>query len=137
MKITIEKLCGWATITLGLFAILYGASEFMHTIRVSQNILNEIIKVKPELFNNPSMYAFIKIAMDQALSMKVIAFIAPGFILSALGLCIVYLAKILEKINIFLEVLNSGLEIFNDDSDNHDEKLTDDLQNETIEDERN
>ena len=96
MPRSVRKLIGYGLITLGLMGVLYGFSEYIYALKSSQMILGKIIDMKPQLFNDPTYQAIINISIGQATAMKVLTYIVPGFIISALGFVLLYINQIIE-----------------------------------------
>lgn len=94
-----RKAFGYTTIMFGLVGIIYGFSEYMYALESVQHLLGGMIQLNPELLNDPAFQAIINIAIGQATAMKVLTYIVPGLILISLGVGLIFLADIIEKLD--------------------------------------
>lgn len=107
-----RRVIGYGLIALGMMGVMYGFSEYMYAIKSSQMILGKIIEMKPSLFNDPTYQAIINLAISQSTTMAVSTYIAPGFILSALGFVLLYINKVIEHFEGLESVVGAVVEGF-------------------------
>lgn len=94
-----RKAFGYTTIMFGLVGIIYGFSEYMYALESVQYLLGGMIEFNPELLNDPEFQAIINIAIGQVTAMKVLTYIVPGLILVSLGVGLIFLVNIIEKLD--------------------------------------
>jgi hypothetical protein len=98
-----RKVMAYSTIALGLFLALYGVSEFIYIINNAQNLFNTVLRSNPDLLNAPAVKVAFGIAISQATDLKVLTYIIPGFILTAIGFGLAFLSDIIERLDSYTE----------------------------------
>jgi hypothetical protein len=115
----IYKTISYATLVFGLIGIIYGFSEYMYALKSVQYLLGNMIKGNQQLFTDPAFQAFINISIGQATAMKVLAYIAPGFILSALAIIMILLSEVICHLRgmeqITSAITENLMEVFKED----------------------
>ena len=109
----------------GFIGILYGFSEFMVTLKATQMLLGKAITMKPELLNSHNFHALIQLSIGQSTAMKVIAYIAPGFIILGISFILLFLSRILNHLETYQAMIDTVIKEFTDPSDQEDEVIYD------------
>lgn len=115
----IYKTISYATLSFGMIAVIYGFSEYMYALKSVQYVLGNMIKGNQQLLTDPAFQAIINIAIGQATAMKVLAYIAPGFILSALAIIMILLSEVIYHLRgmeqITSAITENLMEVFKED----------------------
>jgi hypothetical protein len=114
MPKSFRRVIGYGLIALGIMAVIYGFSEYMYALKSVQVVLGKIIKMKPQLFNDPVYQAIINISIGQATAMKVLTYIVPGFIISGIGFILIFLDDVIKRLDGFAEAGTAVLKSLDD-----------------------
>jgi hypothetical protein len=115
-KVRMARALGYTLIFLGLVWFSYGLSEYKHTI----SSINSVTESMPEkILTDQTFQTLIGMTTNQTLSMNVLTYIAPAFMIIAMGILIILIDKILEPLQKFdkgiEELLKNSESIYNED----------------------